>query len=146
MNLGRLVLATVAAMSAMAILAGLWHTWIMAEFYAENTTVAREQPLVGFLLLGHFVLALLMSYVYPRGASGRSPVSEGARFGAVMGLIYVLPHGLILHAVQGTSTATLLLVDAIWHVVEQGVGGVVIGLVYGSGVAPSDSGAQGESR
>jgi hypothetical protein len=36
-------------------------------------------------------------------------------------------------AFSSDSTATLVLVDAIWHVVEQGVGGIAIALVYAAG-------------
>ncbi len=136
MSLKKFLLATLASAIAMMILAGLWHRIIMVDFYNENSTIVRVEPLIHFIALGQLVLAMLMAYVYPRGASHDSPVSGVMRFGAVMGIIYVLPHGLVLHGVQGDSTAALVLVDAIWHVVEQGAGGVAIALVYASGSAP----------
>jgi hypothetical protein len=138
MSLKKLLFATLASAIIMIVLGGLWHTVIMADFYAEGRNVVRDEPLMGFVAVGMFVLALLMSYVYPRGASHLSPVAGGARFGAVMGLVYVLPHGLVLHGIQSDSTATLVLVDAIWHVVEQGVGGIAIALVYAAGAGEAE--------
>ena len=44
----------------------------------------------------------------------------------------MLPHGLVRHAVQNDGTKTLVLVDAMWHVIEQGDGGIIIVFVYGS--------------
>ena len=60
---------------------------------------------------------MLMAYLYPKGYSEGSPVGEGLKFGILIGLIWILPLGLIL--------------DAVWHLVEEGAGGIVIGLVYG---------------
>ena len=139
MSLKKLLFATIASAVVMMLLAGLWHMVIMAEFYTDGRDVMREEPRMAFVVLGQFVLALLMAYVYPRGASHHSPVSGGARFGAVMGLIYVLPHGLVLHGLQVDSTATLVLVDAMWHVVEQGAGGVAIAFAYASGSDPPET-------
>ena len=138
MNLGKFALATFVSAIAMIVLAALWHDVIMGDYYALHSAVMREERQDLFVFLGMFLLALLMAYVYPRGAGEGSALSGGARFGAVMGFIYVLPHGLVLHGVYETLTTELLLVDALWHVVEQGVGGVVIALIFASGDAEDE--------
>jgi hypothetical protein len=49
--------------------------------------------------------------------------------GAVLGLTYFFPLSLGLYAIWQTS-ALAFLVDSVWHLIEQGVGGVVIALIY----------------
>ncbi len=48
----------------------------------------------------------------------------------VIGLLWVFPHGLAMAGAHGDSISYVFK-NAAWHVVEQGVGGIVIGLVYG---------------
>ena len=72
-----------------------------------------------------------MAYMYPQGYKGGSPLKEGLRFGVVIGLLWILPYNVIMIGVVGTSK-TLVVVDALWHIVEQGVGGIVIGYIYRS--------------
>jgi hypothetical protein len=84
-----------------------------------------------FIIIAYAILALLMTYIYPQGYKGGVPLKEGMRFGATMGLLWVLPMSVVMYAVMGTS-GTLIIVDSLWHVVEQGVGGIVIAYIYGS--------------
>ncbi len=101
---------------------------------------APEETLLGYIALGYIVLALLMAYVYPKGYSGGAPATEGLKFGVIIGLLWVLPHGIVLYGVHHSGTRALILVDTTWHVVEQGVGGLVMGLICGRGRT-----AEGES-
>lgn len=131
MNLKKMLMATAAGFMVMFGLAGLWHMLLMADFYQDHTLGNQlTEPQAAYIALGYLVLALLMSYVYPVGYKGGSAVSEGLKFGLVMGLIWVLPHGLVMHGVV-ESSAQLLVIDSIWHLAEEGIGGIVIGLVYG---------------
>ncbi|MEE9167080.1 MAG: DUF2177 family protein [Candidatus Neomarinimicrobiota bacterium] len=133
MNTKKLALSFLAGAVAMTLLGFLWHQVIMSGFYDEQLgDVLRSEPNVAFVVLGYLVLALLMAYIYPIGYKGGSPTSQGLKFGILMGLIWVLPHGLVYVGVLN-FTLTYTIVDGIWHVVEEGVGGVVIGLLYGTG-------------
>jgi len=89
------------------------------------------EPNLLFIILGVLILAVLMAYMYPLGYKGGSPLKEGLRFGVVIGLLWILPYNVIMIGVVGTSK-TLVVVDALWHIVEQGVGGIVIGYIYRS--------------
>ena len=84
-----------------------------------------------FIILGVLILAVLMAYMYPQGYKGGSPLKEGLRFGVIIGLLWALPFNVIMVGVMGTAK-TLVLVDTLWHLVEQGVGCIVIGYVYRS--------------
>ena len=137
MNTKKKLLSWITGFVVMFVLGFLWHQIIMGDFYDNQMSqVLRVELRIPFVILGYIVLAFLMAYVYPMGYQGGSPLKEGLRFGVLIGLIWVLPHGLVA---LGTENITVAggLVDAIWHVVEQGIGGVVIGLVYGSGAEPA---------
>ena len=81
----------------------------------------------------------MMAYMYPKGYSGGSPAVEGLKFGIMIGIVWVLPHALIRHGAMVSMTGKMLLVDAIWHLVEQGIAGLIIGLIYGGQKAAAES-------
>ncbi len=131
MNVKKLVLAWVAAFVVTFLLGGLWHLFLLADFYEAHTQgLAREEPNMPFVIVGYLILGFLMALVYPMGYKGGSPVKEGFRFGAVIGLIWILPLSVILHGVWNYPL-TAVIVDSAWHVVEEGIAGIGIALVYG---------------
>ena len=110
----------------MYILAGLWHNLVLPSI--NKNTEAHHEGL-GLMMLAYFMLALLMAYVYSLIYRGKKPVIEGLRLGVVVGILWVLPHGLVMAGAHDTSIIYEFK-NALWHVFEQGVGGMVIGLVY----------------
>ncbi|RKY90209.1 MAG: hypothetical protein DRQ01_09560 [Ignavibacteriae bacterium] len=132
MNGKKFLMALVGGFLVMWLLSGLWHVLIMGDFYAKYAGPSTfEEPKMLFIALGYAILALLMVYIYTQGYKGGSPLKEGLRFGVIMGLLWVLPINVVMYGVVETSS-TILVVDVIWHLVEQGIGGIVIGLIYGS--------------
>ena len=130
MDTKKMLFAIIGGFVAMFALSGLWHMLIMADFYeANSSSTAFAEPKMQFIVLGYLILALIMAYIYPLGYKGGSSVTEGLKFGLIIGLLWILPIGVVLYGVM-ESSGTLLVVDAIWHIVEQGIGGVVVGLVY----------------
>ena len=112
----------------MWILAGLWHELVMARFYASETDATHEGT--GIIFLAYMVLGVLMAYIYPLGYRGGKPVFEGVKFGAIIGLLWVFPHELAMAGAHGDSI-TYVFKNSAWHMIAQGVGGVVIGLLHG---------------
>ena len=128
MKINQYVLAVLAGSFSMWLLAGLWHELLNAAFYQSETEATHEG--IEIILIAYFVLGLLMAYIYPKGYKGGRPVVEGLKFGAIMGLLWVFPHELAMAGAHGESIAYVFK-NAAWHIVEQGVGGMVIGTVYG---------------
>lgn len=128
MNLHRLLLATLAGGLAMWALAGIWHTLILARFYEAEAGATHEGT--GIILVAYLVLGVLMAYLYPRGYKGGPPALEGLRFGVVIGLLWVFPHELAMAGAHG-APLPYVFQNAAVHMVEQGLGGILIGLVYG---------------
>ncbi len=132
MDLKKFSMAVVGGFFAMFIPGGLWHMLIMHNFYEKyGGDSGLAEPNMLFIILGVLILAALMAYIYPLGYKGGSPLKEGLRFGVVIGLLWILPYNVIMIGVMGTAK-TLVVVDALWHIFEQGIGGIVIGYVYRS--------------
>ena len=127
MNLKKMALATLAGGFGMWVIAGVWHNLIMANLY-ESVDAKHEG--IGVLLIAYFVLALLMSYIYPLGYKGGNPVWEGLRFGMVIGILWVFPHELAMAGAHG-DPISYVFKNGLWHMVEQGLGGIIVGLIYG---------------
>ena len=135
MNRTKMLYPWLAGAVGMLILGFLWHRVIMGGFYDEHgAAVMREEPKMLFIILAVLILAFLMAYAFPIGYKGGTPVTEGLRFGALMGLLAFLPSNLSLFGAFNVTLAGAL-VDAGWHLVEQGVGGVIIAIVYSGGAA-----------
>ncbi len=131
MNVKKWFLSGLAGFVVMFSLSGLWYMVLMSGFYqAQSGGLMRDQFNFLFIVLGYVVLAFLMSLIYPVGYKGGSPAKEGLRFGVLIGLVAWLTTSLILHGVW-TNPLAAALVDSVWHVAEQGIGGIVIALVYG---------------
>jgi len=132
MDFKKFLTAMVLGFFTMFVLGGLWHMLVMKSFYDRyGGDSALAEPNMLFIILGVLILAALMAYMYPQGYKGGSPLKEGLRFGVIIGLLWVLPYNVIMIGVMGTAK-TLVLVDTLWHLVEQGVGGIVIGYIYKS--------------
>ena len=98
MNVKKFVLAWVVAFVVTFLLAVLWHLFLLADFYeVQSQALAREEPNMAVIIVGYLILGFLMALVYPIGYKGGSPVKEGFRFGALIGLIWILPWSVIIH-------------------------------------------------
>ncbi len=123
MRIKRFFLATFAGGIVMWGVAGLWHELVMAQFYTRQAHATHEGT--GIILLAYLILAALMVYLYPRFSGSSRYFQEGAKFGALIGLLWVFPHGLAMAGAHGEPVAYVVK-NALWHVVEQGIGGIVI--------------------
>ncbi|MFC1512166.1 hypothetical protein ACFL5H_03110 [Candidatus Latescibacterota bacterium] len=130
-NVKRLTLATLLGGFGMWVIAGLWHNLILANLYRD---VHAQHEGIGLLLIAYFILALLMSYMYPFGYKGGSPLKEGLRFGVLIGLLWVFPHSLAMVAAHGDNTIAYVIKNSLWHIVEQGIGGIFIAFIFGRNI------------
>ena len=80
-----------------------------------------------------------MSYMYPKGIEGTNKVTNGLKFGVLIGIIWVVPLSVVMYSATVGSSLKVIGIDAIWHIVEQGIGGVLIAMIYGLPSAGSSS-------
>lgn len=125
----KFAIATVASGVAMWAIAGVWHEVIMASLY-EPTHAEHEG--VAILFVAYLVLGAFMAYLYPKGFRNGGVIKGGFFFGAIIGLLWVFPHGLAMSGAHGAKIAYVLKNSA-WHMVEQGLGGIVVAWVYRRG-------------
>ena len=123
----KLLIATLVGGLGMWIIAGLWHNLILPMF---NENVQAHHDGLGLMLFAYFILALLMAYIYSLSYKGKRPIMEGLRLGVVVGLLWVLPHGLVMAGAHDTSVVYEFK-NAVWHMIEQGIGGIIVALIYG---------------
>ena len=129
----RTVFAVIAASVAMFSLAGLYTGVLARAFIASHVDQAllRTPPNLVLVFVGYVALALLMSVSYTRlvRVTG-SPAWSGLRFGMVAAVCWLMPYSLVLFGVYRFPYVALPL-DFAWALLEQGIGGLVIGLIYG---------------
>lgn len=116
----------------MWILAGLWHNLIMPIL--DRKVTAHHDGLF-LMLVSYFILSFLMVILYlQRPLIQRNRVVDGIVFGFIVGVLWVFPHGLAMAGAHDTSIMYEIK-NAGWHLVEQGIGGIMIStMLYGFGL------------
>ena len=112
---------------AMMPMAGLWHEVIMAQFYTEQTKATHEGT--GIIFLAYLLLSVMMVYMFSQWKHHSNSLLTGFKFGALLGLIWVFPHGLAMAGAHGESISYVFY-NATWHMIEQGIGGITIAWLY----------------
>lgn len=129
MHAKRFLLSGFVAFVVMFILGGLWNAVLMAGFYERHapSNVRRpEDTSLLFVIIGYMLLVAFMTFLFAQSFKARPSVLESFQFGALFGVIATLPIYLILYAIWNVSL-TMMLVDAGWHLVQEGIGAVVLG-------------------
>ena len=131
------IFAAIAAAAVMFSLAGFYTGVLARQFIAAHVDQAllRTPPNLVLVFFGYFVLALLMAVLYARfvRVTG-SPAWAGLRFGLMAAVYWLMPYSLVLFGVYKFPYVALPL-DFAWALVEQGMGGLVIGLIHGKRAA-----------
>ena len=132
MNIKKFILSTLASGITMWIVAGIWHNVIMANFYNKQHA---EHEDIALLIIAYLILAMFMSYLYPLFNKLENRALNGLLFGGIIGLLWVFPHELAMAGAHGTSILYVIK-NATWHIVEQGIGGIVIAFIFGQNNVP----------
>jgi ubiquinone/menaquinone biosynthesis C-methylase UbiE len=128
MNFKKLISATLASTVVMWLLAGLWHMIIIPEFYDSGHKTNHEGT--GIIIVAYLVLGFLMAYIYSLVIKNGRPMPMGLKFGILIGILWVFPHELAMAGAHGESISYVFK-NAGWHLIEQGIGGIMIALIYG---------------
>jgi len=132
MNYARLVAAAVAAAVFDVVYGFLVYGQALGSQFAQYPGVYRaadDMSHMPVLVVGVFIGALVVAYIYAKGYEGGSAVAEGARFGVAIGAFVGGYVGLIDWAVLriGRNLAISLVVVGF---VEWLIIGIIIGLIY----------------
>lgn len=75
----------------------------------------------------------ILAYLFPLSPRGRGPLVDGLRFGLPVGVFMAMSAVLAEAAKQRvTSLSTWLLVESAYYLIQFGLSGIGIGLVYGN--------------
>jgi len=142
----KMIMAWLGAFAAMFLLSYAWYDPLMGEYYG-NIYSEINLPLEDFsmklIIVGYLIQAYLLAYIFPIGFSGGSAVKEGLRFGVILGSLFALPGAFIFAAVYKMPLEANI-IDAIYHIVEFSVGGIVIAKIYSSNPEATNSPASEE--
>ena len=127
MDSKKIIVATLLGGFGMWLVAGLWHNLILPSIFPDNHAT-HDGIFIG--LIAYFLLAGVMAYLYPFYSQNKSNSKTGFLFGMIIGFLWVFPHGLALAGSHDTSIAYEIR-NCIYHLFEQGIGGIIIGLIYG---------------
>jgi hypothetical protein len=115
----------------MFTLGGLWNSVLLPRFIASQAPVIARAPAdvkIGIIALAYGLLTAFMACLFTRSFSAKPGSLAGFQFGSLFGVIMTLPVYLLIFAVWKVSVGPLLL-DALWHGFEQGVGGVLMAVL-----------------
>lgn len=130
MNTKKFLLATAAAFVALFVINSIWFGFLFKDWFMENMKTASDEniPMHAF---AEVCYALLLAWIYPLGYKSGSNMSQGIKFGVLMGLVYSLPHSLHQHATMGGSWEIVCFFVANGILVSVAAG-IAIAMVYGA--------------
>ena len=134
MNLKKLITATILSFIVMFAVGGLWYAGLMAEFYENNFatfgSLARPTTIFPQLIVEIIIVAFILAWIFPKISKGEYLLKGGLMMGAVVGLLIALP-GYLAQMAVGTGVEWAgIIVDTLFRIVEQGVGGLVVAWIY----------------
>jgi len=127
MKLKPLLTCTFASALTMWVIAGLAHEVVFARFFSDAAQQSHKGPFI--ILIAYCILGFLMSYLFFNFKKSDRYLFDGIKFGAIIGILWVFPHGLAMAAAHGESISHEVL-NGLWHVFEQAMGGLVIGYLF----------------
>lgn len=127
MSTWRYITVITATSLCMFILAGIWHEGVMAHLYDRHHDGGHEGTVIIFI--AYFILSAIMVAMFQQWRLRERVARKGILFGALIGLLWVFPHELAMAGAHGESLSYVLF-NALWHVVEQGSGGLALALLW----------------
>ena len=123
------LIAAVAGGLTLFLTGGLVYVLLLADFFM--IAVSRDPVNLLFIVPGELVFGCLLAWVL--SCCGASSVVDGAKYGALIGLLIALGYGLIMYGATTITDLTHYLVEAVVWAVRFACAGAVIGWWYGRG-------------
>jgi hypothetical protein len=110
----------------------LWFGVIFREWWQTTmggiVKTLPENPNIPLHALGDLCFGLLLAWIYPVGYKGGSAMSEGIKFGLMMGLVLELPASIHMHDLFQSSG--LLCFNIVHGILVGMIGGVCVAMMY----------------
>lgn len=110
----------------------VWHFVWFRDLYHQLGIYNREQPIIPLGIFSMLIQGAILAYLYPFFYKGGHPVSQGIKYGLLMGL-YMYSVSTLANAAKilVTSIPVWMGIQALFHGVQFVLAGAVIGLAYG---------------
>ena len=111
----------------------VWHLVIFKELYAKLGIFTRiDDPIIPLGFTAMLIQGAVLAYLYPLIAKSGSPISEGLKFGLLMGL-FIASSAVIAEAAKQrvSSLPTWLVVESAYYAIQFSLSGIAIALIYG---------------
>ncbi len=134
MDAKKFVLAVIAYIIITFAVAASWHLVFFKGLYDQLAIFTRKEPLIPLGIVSIVMQALVLAYLYPAFYKSGSPAGEGLKFGLLIG---VLMASIAVFAEAGkqnvSSLSTWLAFESVYYLLQFGLVGVVVGVIYGKG-------------
>lgn len=138
MNGKKYGLAVIAYIVVTFAVAATWHLVLFRDLYEELAIFTRKEPLIPLGIISIILQSLVLAYLYPAFYKSGSPVREGLKFGLLIGILMA---SIAVFAEAGkqnvSSLATWLVFESAYYLLQFGVLGAIIGLIYGRSIRPA---------
>ena len=136
MDQRKFFLAAIAYVIVTFAVAASWHLVFFKDLYDQLGIFTRKEPLIPLGITSIIMQGLVLSYLYPVFFKGGSPLMQGLKFGLLIG---VLMASIAVFAEAGkqhvSSLTTWLAFESMYYLLQFGLVGVIIGLIYGKKVS-----------
>lgn len=133
MQTNKFISAWVAYVAVTFMLGFIWHLVLFKALYHELAIFSRiDDPIVPLGFAAMVIQGAILAYVYPFLSRRQKPIMDGIKFGIMMG-IFIASSAVIAEAAKQrvTSLPTWLAVEGIYYLIQFGISGLAIGLVFG---------------
>jgi hypothetical protein len=139
MNSKKFITATLVAFLVVFVFDYIWFGVIFKNWWETTMSgiikTLPEKPNIPVHALGDLCVAALLAWIYPHGYKGGPAISEGIKFGLLMGLVLELPNA--VHSYDAMQSTTLLAFTIVHGIIVGIIGGICVAMVYGSKVNAS---------
>lgn len=144
MNVKKFVRAWLAYVIVTFAMGFTWHLVLFRDLYRELAIYSRlDDPIIPLGVASMLIQGAILAYIYPHLSPRRNPPVDGIKFGVLMGIFLASSAVLAEGAKQNvTSLSTWLLIESGYYVIQFGLSGLVIGLLYGKAVVGSRAAGQ----
>ena len=142
MNTTKLIISTIVVSIILFLLNFVWYMYIFPDAMMPEG-VAKDPVDYTWLMIGTLVLGFLFSLIYPMMAGEGTKITEGLKYGVLMGLIIFLPAALLGYATWEMGTLGVWITDVVGNLIKFAIAGIA--LAYVSGI-PDDIPDRGPGR
>lgn len=132
MDIKKFTMLAVAYVVLTFIIAVGWHLLLFKDVYDQLGIFTRKEPIIPLGIASMLMQALVLAYLYPLFFKGGSPVKGGLKFGLLIGILMASIAVFAEAAKQQVSSlATWLIFESVYYLLQFGLVGLAIGLIYG---------------